>query len=159
MPLDKFVMRLEDGQVAGITAIKPNTGEILHSAGYMRANSLTCQLAQVISAIARMNEPDFAPTIVQPTTRGAGRMLKGRYPYFDYIVMDDMGTGSDYLVLKKGGAVEQSQGLMRRHTVLGHPRRYRGDTGEIYHVAIVPPHLRGNEARGFISKGYDLTAK
>lgn len=107
----------------------------------------------VLSAIARMNDPDFAPVTYESKSRGLVDISKGKFPYFDYIGIESFGPAASHLQIGHDGKTSEA---MRFHLVRGHPRRLRDNEGNIREIIMIPQHSRGSESKGVLAKGYTL---
>lgn len=107
----------------------------------------------VLSAIARMNDPDFAPVTYETQRRGVVDAAKGKFPYFDYIGIEGFGPAASHLSIGPEGKVTEA---LRFHLVRGHPRRLRDEEGNVREIIMIPQHSRGSETEGVVAKGYRL---
>lgn len=152
----KMSVRLDGNSADKISIINLKTDKTLSSGGDLAFHDLgDMAFMHALSAIARMNEPDFAPTTYESRNRGLVDVKKGKFPYFNYIGVDGFGAASSHVRIGPSGKPEETESK-RRHLVRGHPRRYRDENGDITDIIMIPMHLRGDESKGFVGKGYNL---
>lgn len=153
----KMCVRFDGHSADKISIINLKTDKTLSSGGDLAFRDLgDMAFMHTLSAIARINEPGFAPTTYESSKRGFVDIKKGKFPYFDYIGMDSFGAGGSAVRVGSQGKLEPTDSIMRRHLVRGHPRRYFDDEGKLVNLIMVSMHERGDERLGFVSKSYEL---
>lgn len=117
-------------------------------------SSLSISVAQALSTLARMNEPDFFEHRVKPV-KGVRASIKGHFPYFEAIDIPSFGPTAEYRSIDPDGGTTSS---VRLHRVRRHSRRiFDQETGALKKVISIPSHLRGNPEEGVLSKSIDIS--